>query len=53
MVFQRKHDPKTLTVVACPMSQRCRPSPVRLSRAGESVIGKDMSIEGQIDHRPL
>ena len=46
MVFQRKHDPKTLTVV--PADVTSLPSvPGSPTRAGESVIGKDMSIEGQ------
>ena len=46
MVFQRKHDPKTLTVVHADVTTlpSVTGSP---SRAGESVIGKDMSIEGQ------
>jgi cytoskeletal protein CcmA (bactofilin family) len=46
MVFQRKHDPKTLTVV--PAEVTTLPSVTGSSaRAGESVIGKDMSIDGQ------
>jgi cytoskeletal protein CcmA (bactofilin family) len=46
MVFQRKHDPKTLTVV--PADVTTLPSVTSSpTRAGESVIGKDMSIEGQ------
>ena len=46
MVFQRKHDPKTLTVVQADVTTlpSVTSSP---TRAGESVIGKDMSIEGQ------
>lgn len=44
MVFQRKHDPKTLTVV--PSEVATLPAPAeRLDAA--SVIGQDMSIEGQ------
>jgi len=47
MVFQRKSDPKTLTVVPAEVTAL----PATASPAGrgvaESVIGKDMSIEGQ------
>ncbi|MFA6140695.1 MAG: polymer-forming cytoskeletal protein, partial [Hyphomicrobium sp.] len=46
MVFQRKHDAKTLTVVAADVTTL--PSVAgSQSRPGESVIGNDMSIEGQ------
>ena len=46
MVFQRKHDPKSLTVVAADVTTL--PSVTSSApRAGKSVIGKDMSIEGQ------
>ncbi|MEI9900100.1 MAG: polymer-forming cytoskeletal protein [Hyphomicrobium sp.] len=46
MVFQRKHDPKTLTVVPAEITTLRRLRPFwRLDAA--SVIGKDMSIEGQ------
>jgi cytoskeletal protein CcmA (bactofilin family) len=46
MVFQRKHDPKTLTVV--PAEVTTLPATTGSSgRVAESVIGKDMSIEGQ------
>ncbi len=46
MVFQRKHDPKTLTVVPAEVTTlpATTGSP---GRVAESVIGKDMSIEGQ------
>jgi cytoskeletal protein CcmA (bactofilin family) len=47
MVFQRKHDQKTLTVVPTEVTTL----PTTTTSAGrsdaESVIGKDMSIEGQ------
>ncbi len=46
MVFQRKHDPKTLTVVANDVTARPAIAPPSDS-AAESVIGQDMSIEGQ------
>jgi cytoskeletal protein CcmA (bactofilin family) len=46
MVFQRKHDPKTLTVVPADVTTLSSVSGSQ-SRAGESVIGNDMSIEGQ------
>ena len=46
MVFQRKHDPKTLTVVPADVISLSSVSGSQ-SRAGESVIGNDMSIEGQ------
>ncbi|MFA5899818.1 MAG: polymer-forming cytoskeletal protein [Hyphomicrobium sp.] len=45
MVFQRKHDPKTLTVV--PAEVTSLPAPGSASANASSVIGKDMSIEGQ------
>ena len=46
MVFQRKHDAKTLTVVAADVTTL--PSVAgSQSRPGDSVIGNDMSIEGQ------
>ena len=46
MVFQRKHDPKTLTVVPAEVTKL--PSAATAGRHdAESVIGKDMSIEGQ------
>jgi cytoskeletal protein CcmA (bactofilin family) len=46
MVFQRKHDAKTLTVVAADVTTL--PSVAgSQSHPGESVIGNDMSIEGQ------
>jgi cytoskeletal protein CcmA (bactofilin family) len=45
MVFQRKHDPKTLTVVPAEVSTLS--ASTGSGRAAESVIGKDMSIEGQ------
>src|SRR5262245_54953918 len=48
MVFQRKHDPKPLAVV--PADHTTLPSvggSQSQPRAGESVIGKDMAIEGQ------
>ena len=46
MVFQRKHDPKTLTVV--PSEVATLPAAVTADRNdAASVIGKDMSIEGQ------
>lgn len=41
MVFQRKHDPKPLTVVAADVT------PLPAKSESDSVIGKDMSIEGQ------
>ena len=44
MVFQRKHDPKTLTVV--PSEVTTLPPPAERPDAA-SVIGQDMSIEGQ------
>jgi cytoskeletal protein CcmA (bactofilin family) len=44
MVFQRKHDPKTLTVV--PSEVTTLPTPTERADAA-SVIGQDMSIEGQ------
>jgi len=45
MVFQRKHNPKTLTVVPNEMAAL----PPAAGSAGniDSVIGKDMTIEGQ------
>jgi cytoskeletal protein CcmA (bactofilin family) len=46
MVFQRKHDPKTLTVVPAEVTTFSSVNDTQ-SRAGESVIGNDMSIEGQ------
>lgn len=46
MVFQRKHDPKTLTVVPADVTTLSSASSSQ-SRAGEFVIGNDMSIEGQ------
>lgn len=54
MVFSRKHDPKSFTVVASAPGAEANASPPPLSLAspshmlGESVIGKDMSIEGQM-----
>lgn len=46
MVFQRKPDQKTLTVV--PSEVAALPSPGSITRPdGASVIGQDMSIEGQ------
>ncbi|MFN3626123.1 MAG: polymer-forming cytoskeletal protein [Hyphomicrobium sp.] len=46
MVFQRKHDPKTLTVV--PAEVTTLPTTAAGGRLdAASVIGKDMSIEGQ------
>jgi len=46
MVFQRKHDPKTLTVVPADVTALQSASGSQ-SHPGESVIGKDMTIEGQ------
>lgn len=52
MVFGRKHDPKSFTIVGSEPGPQANASPP-LSLAspshmlGESVIGKDMSIEGQ------
>lgn len=47
MVFQRKPDPKkTLTVVPAEVTTLTAPAGSS-GRAAESVIGKDMSIEGQ------
>jgi cytoskeletal protein CcmA (bactofilin family) len=52
MVFSRKHDPKSFTVVAAePAPHASGAPPLSLASPshmlGESVIGKDMSIEGQ------
>jgi cytoskeletal protein CcmA (bactofilin family) len=46
MVFQRRHDPKTLTVVSADVTNLPSVTSPQ-SRDAESVIGKDMSIEGQ------
>ncbi len=50
MVFSRKHDPKSFTVVG-PAPEANASPPLSLASPshmlGESVIGKDMSIEGQ------
>ena len=46
MVFQRKHDAKTLTVVAADVTTLPSVDGSQ-SRPGKSVIGNDMSIEGQ------
>lgn len=46
MVFQRKQDSKTLTVIPNEVAA-LPPSSASPVRAGESVIGNDMSIEGQ------
>jgi cytoskeletal protein CcmA (bactofilin family) len=45
MVFQRKHDPKTLTVV--PTEVATLPPNAGSAGVADSVIGKDMTIEGQ------
>jgi cytoskeletal protein CcmA (bactofilin family) len=47
MVFQRKHDQKTLTVVPAEVTTLPTSSGSAGRATGESVIGKDMSIEGQ------
>jgi len=47
MVFQRKHDAKTLTVVPAEVTALPSTAGSAGRPAGESVIGKDMSIEGQ------
>ena len=46
MVFQRKSEPKTLTVVPAEVTT-LSPNAGSGVRMAESVIGKDMSIEGQ------
>jgi cytoskeletal protein CcmA (bactofilin family) len=46
MVFQRKSEPKTLTVVPAEVTT-LSPNAGSPGRVAESVIGKDMSIEGQ------
>lgn len=47
MVFQRKHDPKTLTVVPAEVTALPSTSGTAQIADAASIIGKEMSIEGQ------
>lgn len=47
MVFQRKHDPKTLTVVPAQVTEIPSASGAAQLVDAASIIGRDMSIEGQ------